>query len=373
MKILLVSPGFPPDKTGGIENHVQMLSSQLRDRGHTVHILTRYHQRDLADSDIVQIKRPAGEFYGYGTWAIKAWLKSWSLDHDLVHFHGFDGQILSMTPFLSPRKIVHVHNSLTMEPERYKEDVIRHRIGYFLASESFRRARIVMAPTETVKQDIILHIRDIDPKKIRIVPNFIDPERYRHDGTGEDVRRKYSLEGKFVILYFGKIKRTKGIEDLCKAFRILKQKIDTALIIGGAPTATSKYFKYLSSTYTDVIFTGYVPDSRPYYEAADTFVIYTPGFEGGEVFPIALLEAMSMGLPVVCSESPIFREVTKGNAIFSAPQNPEALAESLYLLSKDPEKASEIGKKNREMAETFYNVRNVGGKIEEIYKEVCET
>ena len=159
--------------------------------------------------------------------------------------------------------------------------------------------------------------RGLNPDKIRVIPNCVDTEYYRPDGLGKEVREKYSLQDKFVVLYFGKIKVTKGVETLCKAFEILKKEVDAALIIGGAAAATNKYSNYLKSTYKDVIFTGFVDDPRKYYAAADVFSIYTQGFEGGETFAISLAEAMSMGMPVACSDNPIFREVTGGNALLA--------------------------------------------------------
>jgi glycosyltransferase involved in cell wall biosynthesis len=370
MKILLVSPGFPPDRTGGIENYVSSIFKEMQNRGHTVKVLTQYYSRRVEDPGVHQISAPSGEISGYSQWAIRGWAKAAMLNCDLVHFNGFPGQILSLVPMPGIPKIVHVHNSLTMEAGYYRKAVQRHKLGYLLAARAYRNAKLVIAPTRVVKNDLISHLEDVDPHKIRIIPNCIDTDYYRRDGLGREVRERYSLQDKFVILYFGKIKRTKGVEVLCKAFQILKEKVDAALIIGGSGTATDHFLKYLSGTYKDVIFTGFVDDPRKYYAAADVFTIYTPGFDGGEVFPIALLEAMSMGLPVVCTENPIFREITRGNAIFGEPDNPEALASCLVALAKDPTRATEMGRRSRELAKSAYDSRKVADAIESAYREV---
>jgi len=372
MKILLVSPGFPPDRTGGIENYVKTIYNEMGRRGHKAEVLTQYYRRRIKDAHVHQIIVPSGEATGYAQWALKGWARSILTDCDVIHFNGFPAQIVSLTPLPEVPKIVHVHNSLTMERGYYQREARRHKLGYMLASRAYRKADLVISPTQVVKNDLISHVKGINPDKIKIIPNCIDTEYYRSDGPGNDVREKYSLQDKFVILYFGKIKATKGIETLCRAFQILKKEVDAALIIGGAATATNTFSNYLKATYKDVIFTGFVDDPRKYYAAADAFSIYTNGFNGGEVFPIALLEAMSMGLPVACTESPIFREITRGNALFGEPESAESLARCLMSLANDPSAVKDMGRRNRQLAQSAYDSRVVADQVEETYREILQ-
>jgi len=372
MDILLVSPGFPPDRTGGIENYVRMMYNEMCRRGHNVSVLTQYYRRRVGIPAVAQVSTPKGEASGYAQWAIKGWVRASLTNADVIHFNGFQGNILSLTPIPRVPKVVHVHNSLTMEPGYYQKVVHRHKLGYLIASRAYRNATRVVAPTQVVKQDLIEHVKGIDPGRIKVIPNCIDTEYYRPNGNRSEVRDRYSLGNKFVILYFGKIKRTKGIETICKAYEILRRKIDTALIIGGAATTTNTFLNYLKATYRDAIFTGFVDDPRKYYVAADAFSIYTSGFDGGEVFPIALLEAMSMGLPVACPESPIFREITRGNALFGEPENPESLARALLRLAEDGSMAKKQGVENRRLAQGEYDSRRVADLLEATYREVLQ-
>jgi len=341
----------------------------MKRRGHKTEVLTQYYRRRIKDANIHQLTAPSGEATGYAQWAMKGWARSIMTDCDVMHFNGFPAQLVSLTPLPGVPKIVHVHNSLTMERGYYQREARRHKLGYMLASRSYKRASLVISPTLVVKNDLISHVKGINPDKIKIIPNCIDTEYYRPNGFGNEVREKFALQDKFVILYFGKIKATKGVETLCKAFQILKKEVDAALIIGGAAAATNTFSNYLKATYKDVIFTGFVDDPRKYYAAADAFCIYTDGFNGGEVFPIALLEAMSMGLPVACTESPIFREITRGNAFFGEPESPESLARCLLGLAKDLSAARDMGRKNRELTQSAYDSRKVADQVEETYRE----
>ncbi len=365
MRLLLVSPGLPPDKTGGIENYVQMIRRGLEKRGHSVTVLTQLHRLRLHDPNVVQIGLKSGEFRGYAYWAAKAWPKSLAARCDIVHFNGFPGQILSLAPALSP-KVVHVHNSLSMEQEWWKNGGIRHNAGYQIASQAFERASLVVSPTNVEKREIIKN-SNTDPSKIRVIPNCIDTQFYRRENVMTDVRETYGLQDKFVVLYFGKIKKTKGIESLCRAFRYLKRNVDAALIVGGSIPATDDFVTHLREAYPEVIFTGFVKDPRPYYAAADVFSILTSGFHGGEVFPIALLEAMSMGLPTVCAENPIFREITMGNGLFADPESPQSVARNLEDLARNRDMCMRIGRRNREITLQYYNVAEVVNQLEDAY------
>src|SRR2546428_3535608 len=154
-----------------------------------------------------------------------------------------------------------------------------------------------------------------------------------------------------MLLYLGRIKASKGITGICEAYRMIKNKGQYALMIAGSPRENQGFFDELRSKYPDVIFTGIVADPVPYYSAADAFCIYTSGYEGGETFAIALAEAMSCGLPTICSDIPVFREVTKGNAVFAPPKRPVELAKCMLTLFQDRERMLELGRMGRETVE----------------------
>jgi glycosyltransferase involved in cell wall biosynthesis len=370
MKILLVAPKFPPDGTGGVENVVKMLCNELRLDGHSVSVVTRFHRTHIKDPQVHQIRGGTGEFGGYSQWAIRAWRELRGGDYDIIHFNGFEGQILSLFPLLGAPRVVHIHNSVTREEAWYAQDFIRHNMGQQIVTNSFRRAGLIISPTSVAKRDLVDSVSGINADKIRVIPNMVDTRYYSRKAIRSSLRETLGIDGKFVILYFGKIKRTKGIEDICRAYEMLRDKLDSALIIGGAPTATDKFARYLTERYPGVIFTGRVEDPRPFYAAADAFCIYTTGFAGGEVFPVALAEAMSMGLPIVCSDNPIFREVTCGNAVFAPPEDPGALARAFLELSRDPSRLQELAKASRALAESSYDIKKVAPQVVEAYESL---
>jgi len=82
-------------------------------------------------------------------------------------------------------------------------------------------------------------------------------------------------------------------------------------------------------------------DPREIYEALDLFVI-SSRYEG---MPYVLLEAMSMGLPVVATRIPGCQEVIKEGAtgLLAAPGDPEDLVRQILALLRHPERAQRMG------------------------------
>jgi glycosyltransferase involved in cell wall biosynthesis len=330
LNIVEICTGYPPDRTGGAEQVVETIREGLEAEGHNVTILTRFWKRNLFDPKVIQIPTPKSELKGYLMWALQARRKLVGLKPDLIHCHGLEGALLSILTLARgfPR-IVHVHNSLTREGG-YLNSLV-HWFGLWAFELGIILADIVVVPTEVVKHDLLRHLPWIRSSKIVVVPNPVTQPKPVSRSDLEALRNQLNLDGRKVILYFGKIKRTKGLEEICRAYEAMKQKKNAALVIVGAPTATDRFLESLKSSYIDVIFTGFVPDPTPFYGIADIFCIYTSGFEGGETFAISLAEAMYNGVPVVCADNSIFREVTGGNAIFVDPANPAALADAFDL------------------------------------------
>jgi glycosyltransferase involved in cell wall biosynthesis len=139
-----------------------------------------------------------------------------------------------------------------------------------------------------------------------------------------EISGKYNLPGKF-ILYFGTIEPRKNLVGLIKAYETLRDEYkvnDYKLVIAGSRGWLDKeiYAVAKKSPYTrDIIFTGFVESSDKIYlyNLASLFV-YPSFFEG---FGFPPLEAMSSGVPVVCSNTSSFPEVAGEAALMIDPYN----------------------------------------------------
>ena len=122
------------------------------------------------------------------------------------------------------------------------------------------------------------------------------------------LKTKYQItDNDFIIGFSGRIVHDKGIEELCEAFEILKERFpqkSIKLFIIGEPekrdAVPQKTLDILHKN-ANVIFTGRIPysDIQQYYLLMSVLVL--PSYREG--FPTVVLEAGAMGIPVIVSRS----------------------------------------------------------------------
>ena len=87
-----------------------------------------------------------------------------------------------------------------------------------------------------------------------------------------------------------------------------------------------------------------------------------------------LTEAMAMARPVILSRTgavPSELDVQKaGCGLLVPPDDPEALASAIETLASDPEKAEAMGRKGRELAESYYNIERYSNALHKFFEEL---
>jgi glycosyltransferase involved in cell wall biosynthesis len=91
-----------------------------------------------------------------------------------------------------------------------------------------------------------------------------------------------------------------------------------------------------------------------------------------EGFCLPVLEAQSRGVPVVCSDIPVLREVAGAGALFFDPKNPIALAENLFKVFADVSLHARIANLARHNA-TLFSWKRAAAETEAIFRHVLTT
>jgi glycosyltransferase involved in cell wall biosynthesis len=118
----------------------------------------------------------------------------------------------------------------------------------------------------------------------------------------------------------------------------------------------------------DVIFTGIRQDVPNILGLLDVFVL--PSLWEG--LPIALLEAMAAGLPVVATAVGGTPEVVvEGETGFLVPpRDPEALAEAILRLLREPDLRRRMGEAGRKRVAEHFSVEQMVQKTEALYEHL---
>src|SRR5690606_11600502 len=152
-----------------------------------------------------------------------------------------------------------------------------------------------------------------------------------------EVRKKYS-GGSEYFLFVGALNPRKNVSGLLNAFDAFKMDSDNKIkliIVGGEMHKTGDIFEtYENMRYkNDVIFTGRVATS----ELHDMFgaalaLTFVPFFEG---FGIPVVEAMTAGVPVLCSNTTSIPEVGGNAVIYADPMKIDQITDAMLKLAND--------------------------------------
>jgi phosphatidylinositol alpha-mannosyltransferase len=202
------------------------------------------------------------------------------------------------------------------------------------------------------------------PSEYKIVPNGVEPSRYR---TAVPIARY--RDGVPNVLFVGRMEPRKGLIHLLRAIRKMQIGGERVrlLIVGSGPGEREARRYVLTRQLNDVEFLGRVSDDekRQLFKTADVFV--SPA-TGRESFGIVLLEAMSAGAPVICSDIHGYRAVVRRerDGILVPPADADALADALGRVIRDPELRARLSAAGIERSELFTWDR-VGASVDEYY------
>ena len=153
------------------------------------------------------------------------------------------------------------------------------------------------------------------------------------------VREKYT-KGNEYFLFVGALHPRKNVCGLLKAFDAFKSvngHSTKLVVVGGEMHKTGEIFEtYRNMRYRkDVIFTGRVPTA----ELHDIFggalaLTFVPFFEG---FGIPIVEAMSAGVPVICSNTTSIPEVGGNAVVYADPIKIDQITEAMLKIQEDKE------------------------------------
>ena len=106
------------------------------------------------------------------------------------------------------------------------------------------------------------------------------------------------------------------------------------------------------------------------YECADIFVFPTEA----DCLPVAVMEAMMAGLPVITTNvGAISEEVKSGeNGVIIQPKDPIALGNAVLALAKNDQRRRNMGVVGREIAEKRFDAAQNYGKIFDLMKKIAK-
>lgn len=221
--------------------------------------------------------------------------------------------------------------------------------------------------------DFLINNLGYSPSGIKVIKNGTDPCSWVFSMEERNQTRNWLKIPKDEILIssVGRLSKQKGHTYLIDAISRINPAVKVkCLIIGTGPEKTSLENKIRAKGLQDkIILTGEKNNIKPWLCASDIFVL--PSLWEG--IPIALLEAMAIGLPCLASSVDGIPEVIEDSksGLLCPPKNPDALATALVRLCEDVPLRNNIALTGKKVIRDNFTVKMMLRSYEDAYRSVC--
>lgn len=341
----------------GGEQQVKLVTDGLIQRGHRVQVMSPPGARLLEDRLAAGVGIPLK--VNLGEWDVRAWKSilraAEAMNADIIHAQTSHAHSLSL----------HAAGRLKIPL------VVSRRVDFPIARNVFSKRKYFhpavhyIAISDAIKD--VLTGSGVDAARIQVVHSGVNPHRYPRRGItrDEELARHWGAPPDVpLIVNAAALTDHKDQGTLLRAAAVLKsQGLRFRLIIAGEGDLAQQLLALRDELglQDEVHFPGYV-DLATLYPAADVFVI-SSHLEG---LCTSILDAMSVGIPVVATRTGGIPEIVKTevNGLLAEPRNPEALAAQLTRMLKSDALQMKVQAAGRETVEQgFTNEQMIDGVV----------
>ncbi|HEY6836989.1 MAG TPA: glycosyltransferase family 4 protein [Gaiellaceae bacterium] len=222
--------------------------------------------------------------------------------------------------------------------------------GYLRIESALTRLGHVIAPSRAMAVFMVSH--GFPPRLVHVIPYGMEVGA-NEAGAGH---------GGFAAGVAANLEYWKGIDVLLEAARLVRNPVRLEIYgVGSEQAALERQANGL-----DAHFNGFVPDPL-----ARLDVLVQPS--RADNLPLAILEAMAAGLPVIGTRTGGIPElvVDGETGLLVAPERPEELAAALDSLAESPERRAEMGRHGRERVREHFSADAIARRTVDLYEELC--
>ncbi|MFC1645695.1 glycosyltransferase family 4 protein [Candidatus Omnitrophota bacterium] len=293
---------------------------------------------------------------------------------DIVHTHIFNAHVWgSIAAKITGAKIVeHVHDSRYLSPADFQKS--REFNKQYRYVKYFKKVSDMIIVLTKQNYDFILDSKLYDKAQVREIQNgipILSENNMKTDAQKELMRNLNIKENSLIILTATRISPEKNMELIFHIAPIVKKECPNAVFIISGDGPLFKEFQEKCQSLEDTIkMIGYYPRIDNLLRISHIFLL--PSFL--ELHSLAILEAMSMKVPVVISNVGCNGEFFQNwdNGVILDPLTNDGWAEAILKLLKDTTLRQSIGQKGYELCKQRFEIKNIAKKIERIYVELVK-
>lgn len=390
MRVGVVTREYPPEVYGGAGVHVEYLTRAL---AHRVDVAVHCFGGPRESPLVAGTYRPWGALSDTAlqTMSVDLAMAQHLGDTDLVHSHtwyanlaGHVGKLLWDIP--------HVCTTHSLEPLRpWKAEQLGggYALSSFCERTALEGADAVIAVSHEMRRDVLACYPAIDPAKVTVIHNGIDPDEYRPD-PGTDVLERWGIDpSRPSVVFVGRVTRQKGIVHLLEAAPDIDSSAQVVIIAGAADTeefaaeVRTLYARAQERRGSIIWIEEMLPRGDVIQVLSHAAVFVCPSIY--EPFGLVNLEAMACGAAVVASAVGGIPEiVVDGQTGYLVPcdiriddPDPAAahrfasdLAQRINALIADRDRAAAFGRAGRRRVIEHFSWESVAARTAELYRRL---
>jgi glycosyltransferase involved in cell wall biosynthesis len=233
------------------------------------------------------------------------------------------------------------------------------RLSRWLEQFLYKRATHLLVNSPAYMDYLIE--KGVEPSKITLLPNGVDPQMFDPTENGNGLRRKLGLDGKFVVVYAGAIGPANDLGVLLEAAKELRgELLIHFLIIGDGKERKRLQSLAEADQLENVLFVGAQPkqEMRYYLASADACLAILQNIRMFRMtYPNKVFDYMAAGRPILLAIDGVIREVVESAhaGIYVPPGDPKSLAEAVRYLAGNSEEREAMSKQGRSYVEKHFN------------------
>jgi glycosyltransferase involved in cell wall biosynthesis len=250
------------------------------------------------------------------------------------------------------RRVVTIHDLIYARfPEAHSG--LRERGMRVLVPAAARHSDRVIVDSRSTRDDVI-DLIGIPTKRIDVVPLGVGVPARDLALEERELRERFALGERRVLLSLSARRPHKNLSALIDALATIPAELRPQLVLPGYPTAHESELRERASNRGvggDVRFLDWVSraELEGLWQIAEAF-IFPSLYEG---FGLPVLEAMSRGVPVACSNSPALAEVAGDAALLFDPNDRGAIAQAVLRVLEDPALREQLRRRGLERVREF--------------------